>query len=102
MIRRPPRSTLFPYTTLFRSNGLFQTLNLGAAETQGLEAALRAEPIPNLALMGSYTYLDAEKTDNSDISQPKGSRLPRRPSNEVYFSASYLSFKKLRTVEIGR
>src|SRR3712207_8854904 len=23
MIRRPPRSTLFPYTTLFRSNGDF-------------------------------------------------------------------------------
>src|SRR2546429_3756496 len=23
MIRRPPRSTLFPYTTLFRSNGFF-------------------------------------------------------------------------------
>src|SRR2546430_9432741 len=23
MIRRPPRSTLFPYTTLFRSHGLF-------------------------------------------------------------------------------
>src|SRR3712207_8268454 len=22
MIRRPPRSTLFPYTTLFRSNGI--------------------------------------------------------------------------------
>src|SRR5260370_40900175 len=29
MIRRPPRSTLFPYTTLFRSNplGLFELLN---------------------------------------------------------------------------
>src|SRR5256885_9575517 len=25
MIRRPPRSTLFPYTTLFRSNGRFNT-----------------------------------------------------------------------------
>src|SRR5258705_4635713 len=24
MIRRPPRSTLFPYTTLFRSHGLFR------------------------------------------------------------------------------
>src|SRR5258708_13493298 len=24
MIRRPPRSTLFPYTTLFRSSGLTQ------------------------------------------------------------------------------
>ena len=79
-------------------NGLFQTLNLGAAETQGLEAELRAQPIPNLVLMASYTYLDAKKTDNSDISQPKDSRLPRRPRNEVYFSASYLWFKKLRTV----
>src|SRR2546429_4387458 len=25
MIRRPPRSTLFPYTTLFRSSGLIST-----------------------------------------------------------------------------
>src|SRR5256886_17393284 len=25
MIRRPPRSTLFPYTTLFRSHGLVAT-----------------------------------------------------------------------------
>src|SRR2546422_6891019 len=26
MIRRPPRSTLFPYTTLFRSAALFQLI----------------------------------------------------------------------------
>src|SRR2546426_4610736 len=26
MIRRPPRSTLFPYTTLFRSHAIGQTL----------------------------------------------------------------------------
>src|SRR2546425_2461222 len=26
MIRRPPRSTLFPYTTLFRSDSIFQIL----------------------------------------------------------------------------
>src|SRR3712207_9573431 len=35
MIRRPPRSTLFPYTTLFRSNGrveiqIFPNNQLGA------------------------------------------------------------------------
>src|SRR3712207_7560933 len=30
MIRRPPRSTLFPYTTLFRSSG--QLLDLAAQE----------------------------------------------------------------------
>src|SRR5256885_9227602 len=30
MIRRPPRSTLFPYTTLFRSSGLIQDFNFAA------------------------------------------------------------------------
>ena len=80
------------------SNGLFQTLNLGAAETQGLEAELRAQPIANLLFTVSYTYLDAENTSSEDISQPPGARLPRRPRNEVYLSASYLWWKKLRTV----
>jgi vitamin B12 transporter len=79
-------------------NGLFQTLNLGAAETQGLEAQLRAQPVPNLVFMASYTYLDARKTSSADISQPEGARLPRRPRNEIYFSASYLWWKSLRTV----
>src|SRR3712207_9049057 len=32
MIRRPPRSTLFPYTTLFRSDPL-ETLTFAAANT---------------------------------------------------------------------
>src|SRR5206468_5413167 len=36
-------------------NGLFQTLNLGAAETQGLEAELRAQPITDLLFRASYT-----------------------------------------------
>src|SRR2546430_13724257 len=31
MIRRPPRSTLFPYTTLFRSDILMATMLNGAA-----------------------------------------------------------------------
>jgi vitamin B12 transporter len=79
-------------------NGLFQTLNLGAAETEGLEAELHAQPIPGLTFTGSYTYLDARKTSLADISQPQGARLPRRPRNEVYVSATYLWWDKLRTV----
>src|SRR5882724_10877876 len=78
-------------------NGLFQTLNLGAAETQGVETELRATPVKDLILTASYTYLEAEKTDNANIAQPQGSRLPRRPRNEVYVSGSYLWCKKLRT-----
>jgi len=79
-------------------NGLFDTLNLGAAETQGLEAELHAQPIPNLVLTAAYTYLEAEKTSSKDVSQLQGARLPRRPRNEVYVSTSYLWWKKLRTV----
>src|SRR3712207_7537980 len=36
MIRRPPRSTLFPYTTLFRSSGLATALALRTGGAQVL------------------------------------------------------------------
>src|SRR2546422_6004248 len=43
MIRRPPRSTLFPYTTLFRSHAV--ELLQGRHERLGdVAAAVRAEP----------------------------------------------------------
>src|SRR5207248_6523491 len=35
MIRRPPRSTLFPYTTLFRSGDRRHRLRLGQGEAPG-------------------------------------------------------------------
>src|SRR5438876_7507463 len=35
MIRRPPRSTLFPYTTLFRSRGQRGRLGAGRAGDRG-------------------------------------------------------------------
>src|SRR5687768_18002068 len=35
MIRRPPRSTLFPYTTLFRSVGVAADIVEGAAQSIG-------------------------------------------------------------------
>ena len=84
-------------SNLIGTTGLFETLNLGSARTQGIETELRAIPIDDLALTATYTYLDAEKTSSADITQPKGARLPRRPRNEVYASASYLWCKRLRT-----
>src|SRR3712207_6869421 len=41
MIRRPPRSTLFPYTTLFRSRGAHVVLGLLA---HGLDGVARPAP----------------------------------------------------------
>src|SRR2546428_12294623 len=47
MIRRPPRSTLFPYTTLFRSPydpGKAKKLLAEAGYPNGFEAVLRVAP----------------------------------------------------------
>src|SRR5690349_22150975 len=42
MIRRPPRSTLFPYTTLFRSRGEARAVGRrGPAEPRARAAAVR-------------------------------------------------------------
>src|SRR3712207_6888352 len=45
MIRRPPRSTLFPYTTLFRSTQVGRRINPAEFDLtyQALRAALGAE-----------------------------------------------------------
>src|SRR2546425_8923764 len=43
MIRRPPRSTLFPYTTLFRS--LRMSLSLNATDVCACEPRRRHRPV---------------------------------------------------------
>src|SRR5947209_10338696 len=44
MIRRPPRSTLFPYTTLFRSKeGIFGGVSAGAVVHAALKFARRLD-----------------------------------------------------------
>src|SRR5258705_5425975 len=62
MIRRPPRSTLFPYTTLFRSGSGTGDLNAGHVVTLTVnlsEAVTVAGGTPTLSLnnggSGSYT-----------------------------------------------
>ncbi len=84
-------------SNLIGFNGLFETLNLGKARTQGIECEVRARPFDELELIATYTYLDTEKLGAADVSQPPGARLPRRPRHEAYVSASYLWWKKLRT-----
>src|SRR3712207_9183008 len=74
MIRRPPRSTLFPYTTLFRSPGnpLLQKLLRGAPGTfshsmqvgnLAENAAERVGADPLLARVGAY-YHDIGKMEH--------------------------------------
>src|SRR3712207_8254346 len=51
MIRRPPRSTLFPYTTLFRSSALL------SVELRHLGGAL-ARTAGDAGALGSFDYAD--------------------------------------------
>src|SRR5256885_17048845 len=59
MIRRPPRSTLFPYTTLFRSR------HTVALEDNGPRRA------PRRRVAGLAT-----RTTNADEAQPSKARIP--------------------------
>src|SRR5437764_7531339 len=72
MIRRPPRSTLFPYTTLFRSSVLEPALpagHLGASAARDLEAGRSEEHTSELqSPMYLVCRLLLEKKKNNDAS----------------------------------
>src|SRR2546426_7993900 len=90
MIRRPPRSTLFPYTTLFRSHRL---LSLGAADPGsrrrvGLELAQifarldrKSTRLNSSHLVISYAVFCLKKKNNSvnHANVPADPDLPPRP-----------------------
>src|SRR2546430_12599850 len=60
MIRRPPRSTLFPYTTLFRSSFLLGTLEV----VWGITADFSVVPAlvqPEELTAANATYLTADR-----------------------------------------
>src|SRR5260370_4779161 len=60
MIRRPPRSTLFPYTTLFRSAG-YEPTPMGTRVLQELEVML-----PRLDRLLSGAAFDAATEERSE------------------------------------
>src|SRR5436190_11972743 len=55
MLRRPPRSTLFPYTTLFRSHG--QTVEVRSGDVILIPAGVAHHHIgasPDFSVVGAY------------------------------------------------
>src|SRR2546428_1830062 len=90
MIRRPPRSTLFPYTTLFRSPshgaraGLAdQSIVLDSAAAQ---AAVAAEDRKSTRLNSSHDQISyavfclKKKTEIKAVGYRRPTRRVRRPS----------------------
>src|SRR5438445_1087390 len=72
MIRRPPRSTLFPYTTLFRSQ--YSDTELDATVVLGIRgASVRGFPEPS----GDFGYL-SKTFDLTERSEEHTSELQSR------------------------
>src|SRR3712207_8615765 len=94
MIRRPPRSTLFPYTTLFRS-GLAvvelrgERLHLGVAQPLGVRDD--GERVPPEAALGEHVHGD-ERVGSQDR---KSTRLNSSHANISY--AVFCLKKKKKT-----
>src|SRR2546430_11445778 len=57
MIRRPPRSTLFPYTTLFRSQHMMNDLNFPDAAEQDIRGAVQHLDRKSTRLNSSHSQI---------------------------------------------
>src|SRR3989442_10503048 len=74
MIRRPPRSTLFPYTTLFRSH---KPPELGAT---GSNPVRRANPSFSPILPGGPL---AQLVEQLTLNQRAAGSIPARPTIDI-------------------
>src|SRR5258707_1655197 len=70
MIRRPPRSTLFPYTTLFRSR-IAGVINAQHPDLVGLQevdrGVARTQRIDEIAEIAKLTRMDRSEEHTSEL-----------------------------------
>src|SRR3989449_5146070 len=77
MIRRPPRSTLFPYTTLFRSE-VERAVRAGIERLRGLGCEVRDISLPNSPHAIATYYIVATAEASSNLARYDGVRYGYR------------------------
>src|SRR3712207_7759889 len=86
MIRRPPRSTLFPYTTLFRSQyNEMAVLYRTNSQSRALEEAFRRAGIP-YRLIGAISFYERREVKDllAYLRDRKSTRLNSSHANISY------------------
>src|SRR2546422_2776244 len=97
MIRRPPRSTLFPYTTLFRSLGTSRTNPLKSEENKKkLLSNLKKQKIDYLIAVGGEDTRSEEHTSELQSRLHLVCRLLLEKKKKNKTQTSHASLKKLR------
>src|SRR3712207_7930780 len=93
MIRRPPRSTLFPYTTLFRSQGVYGADSQADGERSRASGRRRAD-----AARAAHAGSRARPAQRAGRGDRKSTRL-----NSSHANISYAVFclKKKKTQKIN-
>src|SRR3712207_8473134 len=96
MIRRPPRSTLFPYTTLFRSHGQHRLEGIDASEHVAASMSAR-DLVHGLRPLFRQAGTDHVRASRSRSRDRKSTRL-----NSSHANISYAVFclKKKKTQEL--
>src|SRR3712207_8951295 len=85
MIRRPPRSTLFPYTTLFRSALAGLEHRAAVAELLGvLGEVADLDVVPGAQLAGGERGVADERADERGLADRKSTRLNSSHANISY------------------
>src|SRR2546427_9413736 len=90
MIRRPPRSTLFPYTTLFRSYQDGRIHQHGASDSQPL-------PLSAGEVLSSFAYLcfvAIRQTHNSVVDVDRKSTRLNSSHSQISYAVFCLKKKK--------
>src|SRR2546422_2196011 len=93
MIRRPPRSTLFPYTTLFRSE-FIDMLDALHEKTKGRLTPEEEDLLVDLAGKLKMTYLE--------ISQAGDRKSTRLNSSHGYISYAVFCLKKKKQTRVAK
>src|SRR3712207_7678808 len=89
MIRRPPRSTLFPYTTLFRSQMNVAQMN----------DYIKADSLAFISIDGLYRALGEDLRDEAQPQDRKSTRLNSSHAN-ISYAVFCLKKKKNTTSRI--
>src|SRR2546422_4222734 len=97
MIRRPPRSTLFPYTTLFRSHELRQLQPDSLDDLFGA-AVFRQQVAIHLLLGGEHDGALDDIFEFTDVARPVDRKSTRLNSSHGYISYAVFCLKKKNIV----